>query len=172
VLLRVAEDLARLVAPVLPFTADEVWPFLPGRRDESVHVAHFPSGVGHDDLVLSRWQAMLDVRAAVTKALEEARAERKIASSLEAKVLLRGPATILEPLRTYEQTSRVFPGNLANLFIVSRASLQESEGPLAVTVEKAPGAKCERCWTYSTNVGRLPAHPAVCERCAAVLEAR
>jgi isoleucyl-tRNA synthetase len=66
----------------------------------------------------------------------------------------------------------VFPGNLANLFIVSSVALQEGEGPLAVAVERAPGSKCERCWTYSENVGRLAVHPAVCERCAAVLEGR
>ena len=55
---------------------------------------------------------------------------------------------------------------------MSGVSLVEAEGPLAVTVERAPGGKCERCWTYSENVGRLAAHPAVCERCAAVLEGR
>ena len=172
VLLRVAEDLARLMAPALPFTADEVWPLLPGRREPSVHVAHFPSPAGPDDLVLARWRPLLDARAVVTKALEEVRAAKLIASSLEASVVLRGPAPVLAPLRAHEEGSGVFPGNLANLFIVSRVELQEGEGALAVTVERAPGDKCERCWTYSPNVGRLEAHPAVCERCAAVLEAR
>jgi isoleucyl-tRNA synthetase len=172
VLLRLAEDLARLMAPALPFTADEVWPLLPGKREASVHVAHFPSASGPDDLVLARWRPLLDARAVVTKALEEARAAKLIASGLEASVVLRGPAPVLAPLRAYEEGSTVFPGNLANLFIVSRVELQESDGALAVKVERAPGGKCERCWTYSPNVGRLRTHPAVCERCAAVLEAR
>ena len=171
-LLRVADDLTRLVAPALPFTADEVWPLLPGRREPSVHVAHFPSSAGTDDLVLARWQPLLDARAAVTKALEEARAAKRIASSLEAAVTLRGSAEALAPLRAHEQASRVFPGNLANLFIVSQVALEPSDGPLSVTVEHAPGQKCERCWTWSPGVGRLKAHPAVCERCAAVLEGR
>jgi isoleucyl-tRNA synthetase len=172
VLLRIAEDLARLMAPALPFTADEVWPLLPGQREASVHVAHFLSEAGADDLVLARWRPLLEARTVVTKALEEARAAKAIASSLEARVTLRGSAEALAPLRACEEKSQVFPGNLANLLIVSRVELQPGEGTLAVAVDRAPGAKCERCWTYSPNVGRLPAHPAVCERCAAVLEGR
>ena len=172
VLHRILEDLARLMAPVLPFTADEVWPLVPGPRAESVHAAFFPAEEGPDDLVLARWSALLDVRAAVTKALEEARAAKRIASSLEARVQLKAPPAALAPLRAHEETSTVFPGNLANLFIVSAVDLVEGEGPLTVTVERAAGGKCERCWTYSPNVGRLAAHPGVCERCAAVLEAR
>ena len=85
---------------------------------------------------------------------------------------LKAPPAALAPLRAHEETSTVFPGNLANLFIVSAVDLVEGEGPLTVTVERAAGGKCERCWTYSPNVGRLAAHPGVCERCAAVLEAR
>jgi isoleucyl-tRNA synthetase len=171
VLLRIADDLTRLMAPVLPFTADEVWPRLPGQREASVHIAHFPGGSGPDDLVLGRWRPLLDVRALVTKALEEARAAKTIASGLEAVVTVAGSGEALAPLRAHEEAGRVFPGNLANLFIVSGVSLQEAPGPLSVRVERAPGGKCERCWTYSRNVGRLKAHAGVCERCAAVLEA-
>ena len=88
-----------------------------------------------------------------------------------ARVLVQGVDVWLNnPLREHEATGRVFPGNLANLFIVSGVTLVDSDGALGVRVERARGAKCERCWTYSENVGRLPAHPAVCERCAAVLE--
>src|SRR6185503_1288050 len=119
VLLRIAEDVARLMAPALPFTADEVWPRLPGQREAAVHFAFFPSDSGPDDLVLARWRPLLEVRALVTKALEEARAAKQIASSLEAAVTLRGSAEALAPLRAHEEGSRVFPGNLANLFIVS-----------------------------------------------------
>jgi len=172
VLHRILEDLARLMAPVLPFTADEVWPLVPGPRAESVHAAFFPAEEGADDLVLARWSALLDVRAAVTKALEEARAAKRIASSLEAQVEVKAPAAVLAPLRAHEEKSTVFPGNLANLFIVSAVRLVEADGPLSVAVERAAGGKCERCWTYSANVGRLAAHAGVCERCAGVLEAR
>jgi isoleucyl-tRNA synthetase len=63
----------------------------------------------------------------------------------------------------------VFPGNLANLFIVSEVRLEDADGPLEVRVEHAAGRKCERCWTWSARVGTLPAHPGVCERCNEVL---
>jgi isoleucyl-tRNA synthetase len=83
--------------------------------------------------------------------------------------VLRGPASALLPLRAHEAKSQVFPGNLANLFIVSAVRLEEAEAPLSVSVERAPGAKCERCWTWSKAVGTLAVHPGVCERCAEVL---
>jgi isoleucyl-tRNA synthetase len=163
VLHRIALDLCTLLAPVLPFTADEVWAAIPGRPAESVHTARFPealAGVSEED-----WAALLDARAVVTKALEEARAAKQIAGSLEAQVTLTGPAAALAPLRRHEEKSRVFPGNLANLFIVSKVTLAEGAGPLAVAVAKAEGERCERCWTYSEAVRQA----GVCERCAAVL---
>jgi isoleucyl-tRNA synthetase len=133
-----------------------------------VHVARFPETPKTAGATDGDWPALLDARAAVTKALEEARAAKAIAGSLEAKVTVTAPAAALAPLRRHEERSRVFPGNLANLFIVSRVALAEGPGPLAVAVARADGARCERCWTYSENVGRL-AHPGVCERCADVL---
>jgi isoleucyl-tRNA synthetase len=170
-LVRLARDLALLLAPVLPFTTDEVWPVIPGAQG-SVHVAVFPEAEPAEEAILESWAALLEARAVVTKALEEARAGKQIAGSLEARVEVRGPAAALAPLRAHEEKSTVFPGNLANLFIVSKVDLVEAEGPLAARVGPAPGRKCERCWTYSENVGRLPVHPAVCERCAAVLDRR
>jgi isoleucyl-tRNA synthetase len=189
---RMAADLARLMAPVLPFTADEVWERIPGVPAGSVHLALFPeaerpvsrspsdreregtpeftSGVP-DEALLARWAGLLDARGAVTKALEQARADRRIASSLEARVVLTADEPGLAPLRRYEAGSAVFPGNLANLFIVSGVVLREGGPGLGVEVDRAEGAKCERCWTWSAAVGRLPVHPRVCERCAAVLEA-
>jgi len=170
VLHRIARDLTLLMAPALPFTADEVWPLVPGSSG-SVHTARFPEAEPADEAVLARWQGLLEVRAVVTKALEEARAQKRVAGSLEARVRLAAPEAALLPLREHEAKSASFPGNLANLFIVSRVELAAGE-PLAVAVEPAAGAKCERCWTFSENVGRLQAHAGVCERCAAVLERR
>jgi isoleucyl-tRNA synthetase len=170
VLLRIADDLSRLMAPVLPFTSDEVWPLLPGRREGSVHLAHFPSAEGRDDLVLARWGQLLEVREAALKALEEARAQKTISSGLEARAEISAPPALLGLLREHEERSTVFPGNLANLLIVSRVDLREGD-TLAVRVSRAEGGKCERCWTYSPEVGRLDAHEGVCPRCATVLEA-
>ena len=85
---------------------------------------------------------------------------------------LRAGRAVIDGLRAHDATDRTFPGALANLFIVSEVSLVEADGPLAVTVERALGSKCERCWTYSEKVGRLSVHPGVCERCAEVLSER
>jgi isoleucyl-tRNA synthetase len=173
VLNRIARDLALLLAPILPFTTDEVWPLVPGASGLGpVHAGVFPAAEPVDEAILARWDGLLEVRAAVTKALEEARSAKRIASSLEARVDLGGGAQVLAPLRRLEEASTVFPGNLANLFIVSRVNLNESDGPLTVAVDRASGGKCERCWTWSERVGSLPVHNAVCERCAAVLESR
>ena len=162
-----ALDLARLMAPVLPFTSEEVWALIPGRPTDSVHLAIFPVPKGPGPL--GDWPDLLEVRSIVTKALEEERAAKRIAGSLEARDVVRAPAAMMARLRRHEERSTVFPGNLANLFIVSRVTLVESEGPVTAEVFRADGGRCERCWTYSENVGRLGIHSGVCERCAAVL---
>jgi isoleucyl-tRNA synthetase len=168
VLHRIARDLCLLLAPVLPFTTDEAWALLPGAGG-SVHLALFPAAEAVDDARLARWAGLLDVRAEVNKVLEEARAAKQLAASLEAAVTIRGEERALAPLRAFDALSSVFPGNLANLFIVSRVVLEEAAGPLAASVARAAGGKCERCWTWSERVGTLAAHPGVCERCAEVV---
>jgi isoleucyl-tRNA synthetase len=169
VLHRVALDLARLMAPGLPFTADEVWAFVPGRDCDSVHMAVFPKAEPADEELLSRWQALLEVRAAVTKSLEEARAQKQIAASLESRLTLRAPEPVLKALAAHDATGGLFPGNLASLFIVSHVALAGAADAVAVEVARAAGAKCERCWTWSEKVGKLSVHAGVCERCADVL---
>ena len=164
---RIAKDLATLLSPVLTFTTDEVYALIPGCSG-SVHEALFPEVEKADPAVLEGMAPLLDARAVVTKALEDARAAKVCASSLEASVTVSGTTEALAPLRAHEALKAPFPGNLANLFIVSHVNLVEAAGPLAVTVARAPGRKCERCWTYSEAVGRL-SHPEVCERCDAVL---
>jgi isoleucyl-tRNA synthetase len=170
VLWRIARDLARLIAPVLPTTAEEVFSHLPGQRPASVHLDRFPEAEPIEESLLSEWQPLLAVRAMVTKALEDARAERRVASSLEAQVTLQGPASVLAPLKTYEERSTFAPGNLACLFIVSGTALKDRDGELTVTVARAGGEKCERCWSYTTHPKRTRSSVVVCERCAAVLE--
>src|SRR4029077_13053268 len=99
-LVRLARALALLWAPVLPFTTDEVWPVIPGAQG-SVHVAVFPEAEPAEEAILESWAALLEARAVVTKALEEARAGKQIAGSLEARVEVRGPAAALAPLRAH-----------------------------------------------------------------------
>ncbi len=169
VLHRIAGDLCLLLAPVLPFTADEAYSLLPGATPGAVHVALFPNREDADEDTLARWASLLDARNEVNKVLEDARSRKEVAASLEARVTLRGPAQALAPLRSFAARGRVFPGNLENLFIVSAVALEEADGALAARVVHAPGRKCERCWTWSEKVGTLAVHPGVCERCAEVL---
>jgi isoleucyl-tRNA synthetase len=167
---RIASDITRLMAPVLPFTAEEIWERLPGSGGDSVHLALFPEVEPGDAKRLERWDDLLEARQAVTRKLEEARAAKTLSSSLGARVTLRASGPLLEQLRGYEATSRYWPGELANLMIVSRVELLEGEGELQVEVSAASGSKCERCWSVSEEVGSQSVHVGVCPRCARVLE--
>jgi len=176
---RIGEALVRLVAPIMSFTADEIWSFLPktSSRLESVHLAYFPkaeeltgniSGMAHLPGLRADVDALRLVRDEVLKALEIARQEKLIGTGLEAMVTIHAPA---EPYRLLER----YRNDLRYLFIVSGVELKAApEGnagaPLRVEVSKAPGTKCERCWNYSVQVGESRRYPTVCERCLAVLE--
>jgi isoleucyl-tRNA synthetase len=167
VLYRIAEATARLMAPILPFTAEEVWNNLPVAegRSESVHLELFPapSAISVDAAWRERWQTLLSVREKVTAALEVERTAKKIGTSLEAAVTVSSPSPTLEILRESGM-------DLANLFIVSRVVLREGAGEPSVEVTRAPGEKCARCWHYREDVGRNPATPNACGRCAAIVE--
>ena len=164
-LFRIADALARMLAPILVFTADEIWENLPGQSESqaSVHLEEFPkvSGVEQSDLLLE-WERLFEVRDQVLRVLEEARVAKQIGSSLEAKVTLSASGGTLELLRTHENELRY-------LFIVSQVELLEG-GELSISVSKAAGEKCERCWNYSTRVGESSRYPTACERCVPALE--
>jgi isoleucyl-tRNA synthetase len=169
VMYRVAEVLAILTAPVMCFTADEIWRHLPGQeRAPSVHLADFPAPpapAAFDPALESEMALLQSVRNRTNEVLEEARREKKIGSSLEAWVTV---AAAGEPER---QTLRRHEGILADLFITSRVRLVDAQGGLgfSVTWERAPGPRCERCWRYTEEVAAHGEHPALCARCAGVL---
>jgi isoleucyl-tRNA synthetase len=161
-LYRITKDLCRLLAPLLAFTADEAWENLPGEKSESVHVEEFPqaTGIDHAEL-LTKWERIYSIRDEVLKALEDARNEKRIGSSLEAKVILNTDKdTTMFLMDVYEQ--------LRYIFIVSQVEVHEAD-LFGVTIEKADGEKCERCWNYSTRVGEFEKFPTVCERCVEAL---
>jgi isoleucyl-tRNA synthetase len=180
-LYRIADALVRLVAPLLCFTADEVWAHLPDPqgREKSVHLAQFVApadlraGLPETHLKrLDNWPRLIAIRNEVLKALEGARQEKFIGGSLEASVRLAVSGDLAPLLEEY---STLLPG----LFIVSRveithqpvAGARATELPgLSVEIEKAPGQKCERCWNYSEQVGKDLRYPTVCERCSAALK--
>jgi isoleucyl-tRNA synthetase len=176
-ILRIGEALVRLLAPILSFTCEEVWQHLPkvGERAESVHLALFPTATDItgkitapvDSPQQSDWNTLRSVRDEVLKALEEARNSKLIGGGLEAQVNLSAPDPLFGLLKRYE-------GQLRYLFIVSAVSLTQGPvngtGSVHVEIRKADGAKCERCWNYSTHVGEDKNYPTVCERCSAVLK--
>ena len=176
VLFQIVTGLARLMAPILSFTAEDVWDAVPGRElspEDSVHLATFPEAVAIPDEaeLNANWKRLLAIRAVVLAALEEQRREKIIGSSLEARVVLNVVPALHEFLQAYEH-------ELPALFIVSQVVLHLTENPagerqlasdealgMSVNVVKAEGEKCERCWNYRASVGGAPEHPTLCDRC-------
>ena len=165
-----ADGLARLAAPILSFTADEVWHHLPGPRLESVHLATFPStqelGGLIDRELLERWTKLIALRDRVLAEIEPLRKKKQIGSSLQARVVLSATAAELSFLELYA-------AQLPMLFIVSEVLLKpaptdvEAPGEAApvIAIERAPGVKCERCWRYVSAVSSEPAWAGLCDRC-------
>jgi isoleucyl-tRNA synthetase len=179
---RIGEALTRLLAPVMTFSCEEVWQYLPkvASREESVHLAQFTRDedvVGvlstdresnlRADAQKRDWNELRSVRDTVLRALEEARNNKLIGTGLEAQVIIATSDPLYSLLQRYADQLRY-------LFIVSQVHLSQGSGNgtsgLHVEVKKADGAKCERCWNYSTHVGEDKDYLTVCERCSAVLK--
>jgi len=183
----ILEVLVHLMAPILSFTAEEVWQFLPdkGRRPTSVFLSQIPQPDRElNELQLAeKWDRIFRERSEVLKALEQARAAGIIGHSLDAKIVFEpsngDQSSILKGLIDQDKT------RLQDLLIVSQAASAGAAGTAAangtayqatlmgcrIAVTKAEGAKCERCWKYDTRVGADASHPTLCARCAAVLKA-
>jgi isoleucyl-tRNA synthetase len=172
-LYQIAGALARMLAPILVFTSDEIWENLPLEHDHAalpaVHVALLPSPKGSGDSnLLTTWAHLFGYRDQVLAKLEEARIAKTIGSSLEARVEISAGG------HAYESLSR-HRDDLRYVFIVSEVELLEANAELdadalEVAVARAHGEKCERCWNYSTRVGESSRYPTVCERCVAALD--
>ncbi len=173
-LYRVNHALVRLVAPLLAFTAEEVWSHM--RRVEgspdSVHLALCPlpeeltAGLAGDgEALLANWARLLEMRDQVLKSLETARNEKLIGAPLEAKVLLEADESWMPLLKQYER-------ELPAIFITSEVELAPTSGgaELAVTIQKAGGEKCDRCWKYTHDKGADASLPSVCAACASVVK--
>ncbi|HUI41037.1 MAG TPA: isoleucine--tRNA ligase [Terriglobia bacterium] len=179
-LYRIADALARALAPILCFTTEEVWAELPADagREASVHLATFLPADAIQRLVperfrarLADWPRLIAIRNEVLKALETARQEKRIGGGLEAKVRIEAAGDAARLLERHREFLRY-------LFIVSEVELVDlgaggdtggGSPALAVTVQRAGGSKCARCWNYSDRVGEDAENPSVCERCAAAL---
>jgi isoleucyl-tRNA synthetase len=172
------DALARLMAPILPFTSEELWRHMPHGENaaESIHMEALPTMVPEllDADLAARWKKILAVRGEVTKSLEAARAAKMIGHPLDAAVTLYTDESWFRDLEPYA-------AELRSVFIVSEARLevgQKEDGvfvseeipALQVRVEKALGEKCERCWVYDTSVGVDANHPGICQRCQKSLD--
>jgi isoleucyl-tRNA synthetase len=170
--------MVRLMAPVLAFTAEELWRYIPGALAlaPSVHLTGFDDIVpGQLDTALAeRWERLLELRREVAKGLEPARQSKLIGQSLDAHVELYAPDSWRDLVMAYADI-------LDTLCIVSKVTLVHGTPPaaaftseaipgLALVVHRASGAKCERCWRYQEDVGSVAAHPTVCGRCGACLQ--
>ncbi|MBC8536821.1 isoleucine--tRNA ligase [Clostridiales bacterium BX7] len=173
---RVLDALTRMIAPILAFTAEEIWhamPHLDGEDTESVFFNGFPkAGEGAGLVDGAKWERVHALRDDVKKALELARSEKFIGAALEGKVVLHGTPEAIGEIRAMDV-------DLATLFITSGVELAD-DGPgkgfagesfagVSVEVLKADGEKCERCWRYLPSVGSVAEHPTLCERCAHVV---
>ena len=179
VLWTIGEALVRLLAPIMSFTAEEVWRSLPviENRTESVHLDKFWSRVQVAGNLFTvpewqqldqEWETLHTVREQVLKELEAARNNKLIGSGLEAQVTIAAADSVYSVLAKYKEQLRY-------LFIVSAVTVEQAPsgngaGVVKVQVSKASGQKCERCWNYSTHVGEDPVYPTVCERCSAALK--
>jgi isoleucyl-tRNA synthetase len=175
---RIASALLCLAAPIIAFTAEEIWKHFPRSAGdpESVHLALFPAavdlGVPLDAERAANWEKLLLVRTEVLRALEAARNAKTISGALEAKVSLSAGSDLALLLEQYKSW-------LPAMFIVSQVELgshvpaagQKSDllPGVSVTVQRADGTKCERCWNYSTHVGENADYPTICERCVKAL---
>jgi isoleucyl-tRNA synthetase len=150
--------LSRLLAPIIVFTADEAWEFVPG-MGESVHLEEFvTSRVTLSAEDEKDWKDLFDLRVRVLPELEKARQSKLIGKSLEAKVTLSGAADQLTPARRHADIFR-------ELLNVSQLQFGSDAPELRAEIAKADGTKCERCWHFETDVGRDAAHPTICARC-------
>jgi isoleucyl-tRNA synthetase len=165
------DGFARLIAPILPVTAEQLWAHMPreANREDSVHLSLFPAGGDLDLLIdrdlLERWEHLLRIRTAVNSSLESLRKDKQIGTSLEAKVHITASGGDLALLRRYEK-------QLPMLFIVSEVLVEsrgtppdEGKDDIGVVVGRASGLKCQRCWRYVTATSNDPAQAGICDRC-------
>ena len=172
VLYNILKSLTKLIAPILSFTAEEIWSHIPGEKEESVFLADFPAVNSEfiDEELEKKWERLWKIRDEVNKALEIKRQEKFIGNALEAKVTLYAGDAAYKILELY----RAF---LPALFIVSSVGVEKipdaPEGAynstdydeLAIFIERAEGKKCLRCWNWRLSVGEYKDHPELCKRC-------
>jgi len=162
---RMFVSLCQLLSPILSFSADEAWEFVPGRTAESVHqLVWEPIGFELPQTEREEWKRLFELREGALPALEKARQAKEIGKALEARLTITGPTQMLA-------AAQAQPESLRELLNVSQLELRAVEDPkVEVLVAKAAGQKCERCWHWETDVGSHPEHPTICARCVQAIQ--
>ena len=168
----VLDSLVKLLAPLTAFTAEEIWKYLPKNSDEnveSVMLTNYPEikNEYENDELRTKWKKIVDIKEIVSKKLEEARAEKVIGHSLNAKVTLFAEGDLYNFIKDNLEL-------LQTVFIVSGLDIKENqrtdEEKLGVKIEQADGEKCERCWMYSKTVGEDKENPTICHKCSEAIK--
>ena len=164
----ILDALTRMIAPILAYTSDEIWKYMPHCSDNDAENIVFNSmpekiSVDLDADFTAKWDKIHELRDTVKKSIENVRIEKIIKTSLESKVTLKACGDEYNFLKSVEN-------ELATVFIVSEVVVENADvTELVVEVTKADGGKCERCWAYSKTVGDDSDHPTLCKRCADIL---
>jgi isoleucyl-tRNA synthetase len=162
---QLATGLCAMLSPILVFTADEAWEFIPGREVDSVHLADWPTSTfRRSDKERAMWSALMRIREQALVELEKARQDKTIGKALDARLSVKGKSDVVADSLANMDTLR----ELLNVSQLDVAPLDGSE--LQITVSKAGGKKCERCWHWELDVGSDARHPIICARCAQAVE--
>jgi len=172
---KILRGLTLMVAPIIPFTGEEIWSFMPkmeGDSAESVMFHEMPTGTEYtaDEAFMAKWDKIHELRDSANKVLEAARAQKKIGKSLEAKVVLYAEGELYDFVSSVKELLPV-------VLIVSQVEVVNGNGGeasdiagLGIEVKNADGTKCERCWSFSDTVGQDADHPTLCARCAQIVK--
>ncbi|NEG58773.1 isoleucine--tRNA ligase [Pantoea agglomerans] len=170
----IVEALVRWMAPIMSFTADEIWGYLPGERAQYVFTEEWYQGLfglAEDEALNDAyWAELLKVRGEVNKVIEQARADKRIGGALEATVTLYADPELAAKLQALDNELRfvlLTSGAQVADYALANDEAQQSEllKGLKIALHKAEGEKCQRCWHYTTDVGQNPEHAEVCGRC-------
>ncbi len=168
----ILDSLVRMLAPLTSFTAEEIWKYMNKSKNEkveSVMLTTYPevNSQYENEELRAKWEKIVKIKEIVSKKLEEARAEKIIGHSLNAKVTLFAEGDLYKFIKENKEL-------LQTVFIISNLEVEENqrsnEEKLGVKIEQAEGEKCERCWMYSTTVGEDKENPTICHRCSEALK--
>ncbi len=172
-LFHIAEALVRWMAPIMSFTADEIWNVMPGKRPQYVFTEEWYDGLfglnAQDSMNDDYWATLLAVRGEVNKVLEQARADKQIGGSLEAAVTLYADDALAAQLNSLGNELRFVlltsQADVKPLSAAPESAVNSELAGLRIGFGKAEGSKCPRCWHYATDIGQDSEHPELCGRC-------